>query len=283
MGQVAERRYSVQSVVKATALLAAFAEPPHRFTLTELSIRSEQSKNQAFRLLQTLLETGFVRIEAGTKAYSLGPVMYRILGAVHLSDDLTLAAEETLDWIRDETGETVNLIARDGPDSAVCVAKRESDQRLQITAQLGKRFTLHAGASPKLLLAFSADSEIDEYLARHQPLSPYTARTITEPVALRDELRRIREEGFATSDEDLDRGACAVAAPIRDQSGAVIAGISLAMPAARFGPLERERFRTIVLEAGKRISVALGYNPVATLEHALAGPAKESTRLSLHR
>lgn len=261
MAEVADGpRYRVQSVVKATALLGAFSEPPHRFTLTELSQRTQQSKNQAFRLLQTLLETGFVRLEPGSKVYCLGPAAYRLLGAVQLSDELVLAADQTLDWVRDETGETINLIARDGPDSAVCVAKRESAQRLQITAQLGKRFALHAGASPKLLLAFSPDDRIDDYLARRQPLHASTPYTITALHQLWEEIWRIREEGFATSDEDLDLGACAVAAPIRDRSGEVVAGISLAMPAARFGPLERERFRTIALEAGQRISTALGYD-----------------------
>lgn len=264
-------RYRVQAVVKATALLGAFSEPPHRFTLTELSQRTQQSKNQAFRLLQTLLETGFVRLEPGSKVYCLGPAAYRLLGAVQLGDELVLAADQTLDWVRDETGETINLIARDGPDAAVCVAKRESARRLQITAQLGKRFTLHAGASPKLLLAFSPDDRIDAYLARHQPLRALTPYTITEAHQLWDEIRRIREEGFATSDEDLDLGACAVAAPIHDRSGEVVAGISLAMPAARFGPLERDRFRSIALEAGRRISTVLGYDAGRHTDPVAAG------------
>lgn len=258
-------RYRVDAVVKATALLGAFAGPPHRFNLTELSQRTELSKNQTFRLLQTLLGVGFVRQDTRTKVYSLGPGMYRLLGAVQESDELVLAADETMDWLSNETGETINLITRDSADYAVCVAKRESEQRLQITARLGKRFRLHAGASPKLLLAFSGDERIEKYLARQQPLPALTPYTIVDPGELRREISRIREEGYAISEEDLDLGACAVATPIRDKSGAVIAGISLAVPAARFGVAERERYVEIMLDAGKRISAALGYD--AAREH----------------
>lgn len=258
-------RYRVDAVAKAMALLAAFGDPPHRFSLTELSQRTALSKNQTFRLLQTLLDTGFVRQEPETKFYSLGVGVYQLVGALRGGDELILAASEALDWARDATAETINLIARDGADGAICVDKRESGQRLQITARIGARFALHAGASPKLLLAFSDDACIERYLARHQPLPAPSPRTLTDPAALWRELRQIRERGYAVSDEDLDLGACAVAAPVRDRSGAVIAGVSVASPATRFGPVERDRHRAIALEAGERISAALGYRAASGL------------------
>lgn len=254
-------RYRVDAVAKALRLLEVFTIPPHRFNLTELSARANMSKNQTFRLLCTLGEAGFVRQEPETKSYRLGVRMFQLAGALLEGDDLLLAAGEALTWARDTTGETVNLIARDGPDAAICVDRRGSPRPLQITARVGARFALHAGASPKLLLAFSDDRTIEWYFARHQSLPAFTAATITDPVALRAELQRIRAQGYAISDEDLDAGACAVAAPIHNRRGDVIAGVSIASPASRFGPVERERNRTVALEAAARISQNLGYQP----------------------
>lgn len=254
-------RYRVDAVAKALRLLEGFAEPPHRFNLTELSARADMSKNQAFRLLCTLGEAGFVHQEPETKAYRLGVRMFQLAGALLDGDDLLLAAGDALTWARDVTGETVNLIARDGPDAAICVDRRGSPRPLQISARVGARFALHAGASPKLLLAFSDDQTVDCYCAGHQPFPAFTATTITDPVALWAELRQIRARGYAISDEDLDAGACAVAAPIRNRRGDVIAGVSVASPASRFGPVERDRNRQVALEAAARISQTLGYQP----------------------
>lgn len=116
--------------------------------------------------------------------------------------------------------------------------------------------------SPKLLLAFSDDVSVERYLERHPTLPALTPATVTDPGQLWEEIRRIRQRGFAISDQDLDLGACAVAAPVRNRQGAVVAGISVASPASRFGPAERERNRATAIEAGERISHNLGHRPV---------------------
>ncbi len=255
-------RYHVDAVAKAMRLLATFGAPPHRFSLTELSTRSGLSKNRTFRLLQTLAKTGFVCHEPDTKLYRLGLAVFGLAGALRAGDELLLAAGEALDWACDASGETVNLFAPDGEDGAICVDKRESDRHLQISARIGARFALHAGASPKLLLACAGDAFVARYLERHQPLRAFTSATIVAPGRLWEEVRRIRAQGFSVSDEDLDRGACAIAAPVRDRRGAVVAGVSVAAPATRFGPAERERTRAIAVEAGQRISRNLGYRMV---------------------
>lgn len=267
-------RYTVDAVAKALRVLEVFVNPPHRFSLTELSVRTGMSKNQTFRLLYTLTEAGFVRHDTETKLYSLGVRVFQLAGALLGSDDLLLAAAPVMDWARDATGETVNLIARDGETGAVCVDKRESRWHLQITAKVGTRFHLHAGASPKLLLAFSDDAVIERYLACHQPLPALSPATITDSAMLWEEIRAIREQGFAVSDEDLDLGACAIAAPIRNRYGEIVAGISIASPASRFGPAERERNRGIAVEAAERISHNLGYGAARAGPGSRTGPTR---------
>lgn len=254
-----DARYYVDVVAESIQLLQAFAAPPYRFTLTELSVLTGLSKNKTFRLLHTLVHTGMVRQEADTKRYALGLPVLRLASALQAGDEILLAARDTLDWVQDTIDERVNLGAWDGEDHSICIETREPSQRLQISARVGVRFPLHAGAIPKVLLAYSDDATIAGYIARNQPLRSFTAKTANSADELWAEVRAIRREGVAVSDEDLDEGACAIAAPIFDRGGKVVAGLSIAAPVSRFGPLERQRYREVVIAAGERISRNLGF------------------------
>lgn len=252
-------RYRVDAVAKALTILDVFIAPPHRFTLTEVSRRSGLSTNQAFRLLQTLMEGRFVGYEPDTRYYRLGLHLFRLTGALRNSDDLLRLGTPILLWARDASGETANLVVKDGDDGAVSIAARESKQDLHATASRGAWQPLHAGASPKLLLALRDEALIEHYLAAHQPLPAYTAHTITDPDTLRDELRAIRERGYAISQQENRLGACAVAAPVFDRRGEVLAAFSLTAPLARFARADRERHVALALTAAQRLSAQLGH------------------------
>lgn len=252
-------RYRVDAVAKALTILDVFIAPPHRFTLTEISRRSGLSTNQTFRLLQTLVEGRFISYEPDTRSYTLGLHLFRLTGALRNSDDLLRLGAPILLWARDASGETANLVVKDGEDGAVSIAARESKQELHATASRGAWQPLHAGASPKLLLALRDEALIDRYLAAHQPLPAYTPHTITDPDTLRAELRAIRERGYAVSQQENRTGACAVAAPVFDRRGAVLAAFSLTAPLARFAAADRDRHIALALTAAQRLSAQLGH------------------------
>ncbi|GBD17326.1 Pectin degradation repressor protein KdgR [bacterium HR26] len=256
---VSSTRYYIDAVGRAVQLLRAFLTPPHSFGVTELSQITGLSKNQVFRLLRTLTAEGLLNWDPETKTYTLSYALTELGAVASRGSSLVQAAAPVLDRLAQETGETINLIARADEFTAICIDKRDSARLLQITAKIGARFQLHAGAVPKLLLAFSAPESIERYLAHRQPLQRFTPHTITDPDALRAELAAIRERGYSISDEDLDLGACAIAAPIFDRHGAVIAGVSIAMPASRFGEAERTSYRAAVMAAAAEISRRLGY------------------------
>ncbi|CAA9563327.1 MAG: Transcriptional regulator, IclR family [uncultured Thermomicrobiales bacterium] len=253
----ASDRYTVASVQRAVRLLGAFMEPPHQFGVSELSRRLGQTKNQTFRLLQTLVEEGVVVMDATTKKYSLGYRMFELGSAAQRSSPLVVAAAPVLDRLAGATGETINLGALADDVSAICLDKRESGRMLQITARVGRRFPLHAGAISKLLLANVTEERLDRFFALASPLPRFTPRTLVDPDELRAELAEIRRQGYAVSDEDLDLGACSVAAPICGRDGRVVAGLSIASPSTRFGPTELERARVAVMAAGAEISARL--------------------------
>ncbi len=254
-----DERYYVEVVAEASELLRAFANAPYRFTLTELSVASGLSKNKTFRLLYTLVYTGLVQQDAETKRYMLGLPLLHLASIVQGSNELLLAARDTLDWLQETIGERINLGTYDGPDHAICVDTRESARRIAISARIGVRIPLHAGAVPKILLAFSTDAQIASYLERNSPLRQFTPRTATTADALWDDLRTIRRNGFAASEEDLDEGMGALAAPIFDRYGAVVAAVSVAVPVERFGRFEREEYEAALQRASERISRNLGF------------------------
>lgn len=232
-------RYRIESVTRATDLLGAFLRPPHRFGLADLTVGTGMTKNQTFRLLQTLTLSGFVVHDRGTKTYRLGSRLVDLAAVAVHGSDLVRVAAPILDMLARQTGETVNLIIKHDDQSAICVDKRDSLQSLRITATVGGRFPLHAGASPKLLLAYSSPAAIETYLRDGQPLQSFTPKTVTNPNDLRTELERVREQGYAVSSEEMDLGVCSIAAPIKNPAGDVVAGLSVAAPTIRTGPDQR--------------------------------------------
>lgn len=254
-----DARYHVDVVAEAGGLLQALTLQPYRFTLTELSVATGLSKNKTFRLLYTLVRVGLVQQDTETKRYSLGVSVLPMAGAVQASNEILLAARDTLDWLQDTVGERINLGVLDGPDHAICIDTREGTRRIQISARIGARIALHAGAIPKVLLACSDDATIADYIARNSPLHRYTTQTAPTAEALWDALRQIRRAGVAISDEDLDLGAASIAVPIYDRAGAVVAAVSIAVPIERFGLAEREEYELTLRRASERISRNLGY------------------------
>lgn len=251
-------KYRIDSVSRATDILCAFLRPPHRFGLTELTDATGLTKNQAFRMLRTLMPAGFVVQDGETKTYRLGSRIVDLAAVAVHGSGLVHAAAPVLDALAAETGETVNLITRLDDRAAICVDHRDSRQRLRITASVGARFALHAGSCPKLLLAFSPRPTIEAYLRDCSPFPAFTANTITDPILLRAELDRIASRGYAISNEEIDEGVCSIAAPVRHESGAVIAGVSVAAPTIRSGPDDRQRNTDAVRGAARRISARLG-------------------------
>lgn len=251
----AGRRYTVAAVTRAIDLIDAFLQPPHQFGLTELSKATGQSKNQTFRLLQTLADENVVVMDPDTKRYTLG---YRVLewGAMaHKGSPLAVAASPVLDRLVEEVGETIVLTARASDYGCICVDKRESGTHaLQITARVGRRIPFHAGAGSKCILAHSAPEFVHHFLETETPLERYTERTTTDPRQLLEELERIRQQGFSISDEDIDPGACSIAAPITDHTGNVVAAVSIASPKTRFTKEDITLRQEAVKDAAREIS-----------------------------
>ena len=256
-------RYRVAAVEKALAVLEIFAEPPHRFTLSEVAARTGMSSNQIFRLLQTLSAAGWLRHAQDSRLYSLGPRPFGLVRALFLGNELVVAGREPLQWAHDETRETVALLALDSDGSTTCVDVRESSHPLMVAQMLGARSPEnHAGAAARVFLAAKPDAGVERFLTSHGPLERLTPWTIVDPDQLRADLIQVRQQGYAVSDQEVAVGMYGVAAPIYDRREALVGAITLSAPILRAGPDEQARHIVAVTEAARRISTNLGSRAV---------------------
>ena len=130
-----------------------------------------------------------------------------------------------------EVRESSSVSVLDG-DDIVYVARVPTSRIMRVAINVGTRFPAHATSMGLVQLAGLPDGDLDAYLARAE-LRQLTSRTLTEPDALRAELARIRAQGWALVDQELEEGLRSVAAPIRDRSGRVLAAVNVSAHASR--------------------------------------------------
>lgn len=251
-----DQKNVVSSVLKACSLLECFSFERRELTLADLSEETGLNKTTAHRLLQTLVQAGWLR-RGPSATYRLTMHVFSI-GAIARAD-LSLH-EEALPQLRKlaaEFGDTAYLMIR-GEQGAICVDRVEGDSPIKVSSVgVGSVLPYHAAAGPMALLAW--DDDLERRLARHSELERFTNATTVDVDALRSRLARIREDGYVVSQEDFLKGVSAVAAPVHDADGHVIATVSLGGTVQRFREPRLEQIVTAVCDAAAEVSQRLGY------------------------
>jgi DNA-binding IclR family transcriptional regulator len=248
-----------QAVRRAVRLLKALGADAREKALADLVRTVGLNKTTAYRLLTALEAEGLVERGSGD-GYRLGPELLalgtRALGA----SDLREAARGELAALARTTRETAHLELRVGRETLI-LDEAMGSHRVGTTPGLGTRWPAHATSTGKVLLAALGAADLDAFLA--SPLPALTPRTVTDPRALRRELARVRERGYATGIEELEPGFMAVAVPVRTRDGQVVAALGIGGPRVRLDP---ERLATIAKTLPRhaaRISERLGARPVS--------------------
>lgn len=242
---------TVRSVERALDVLLCFAGHTGSLGVTQIAERVELYKSTVHRLLHTLESRGFVRRDGATERYHLGERVLELAASFPESADLPASASPEMERLRDETGETVSLYIRDGLER-VRIHKAEGRQAVRRVVQLGERMPLYVGASSKVLLAYAPDDVRQRVLAAGH-LPPGFNRK-----KLEDQLGKVRQQGFAVSIEEREAGTAAVAAPIIDRSGRIVAALAVSGPAVRFTPEALARYGSLVRETCGRVAQRLG-------------------------
>jgi DNA-binding IclR family transcriptional regulator len=246
----------VQSVGRAISILESLADSPGELGVTQIGRRLGVHKATASRLVSTLAEHGLVERNPATDKYRLGFGLVRLAAAAAGTLDLVQQARPVLEFLAEETGETVNLAVLDGED-VVNIDQITPGHLVVNVNWVGKHTPLHCTSNGKVLLAFLPEDE--RRLLLDRPLDRMTERTIVDRRALRRELVGVRARGWAHAIEELEVGLNAVAAPVRRSGGAVVAALSVSGPAYRVTPERISELGPLAAFAAERISRRLGH------------------------
>lgn len=246
----------VQSVDRALAVLDLLARRGEA-GVTELASDIGVHKSTVSRLLAALEDRELVEQAFERGKYRLGFGILRLANAVSGRLDVTRQGREICERLAAEVGETVNIAVLRA-EYAVNVDQARGPSAVSTHNWVGELTPLHATSSGKVLLAFmAADARRD--LLEVAGLQRFTEHTITSVERLEAQLQDVPRNGYVVSSEELEHGLNAVAAPIRDHLGAVIAALSVSGPAYR---LTVERVREIaptVVAAAEDVSRRMGY------------------------
>jgi IclR family acetate operon transcriptional repressor len=251
-----ERGTLIQSVRRAVSLLKAFDTQATELGVSELSRRVKLHKSTVSRLLATLEQEGLLERVPETDKYRLGFEFVRLAGLVTHFGDVRMAARPALVRLAESSRETVNLAVRDG-DGVINVDQITGPHMVRDTNWVGRRTPLNCVANGKALLAFQPPAEIEHILAG--PLPRFTERTIADPQALLAELMLTRERGYAIAVGEIEEGLNAVAAPIYDSTGAVVAAVSVSGPSYRVTVDRLAALGALTVRAAQEVSARLGF------------------------
>lgn len=256
MGNTAAEPGGVQSVDRAVTILEIMAREGD-VGVTELAAELDVHKSTAFRLVSTLERRGLVEQDYERGKYRLGVALLRLAGATQKQLDLVQESRVVIEEVAIEVGETVNVtVLSDG--AALYIDQAAGPSALQIHNWVGRRIPLHATSNGKVLLAFYAYRRLSDVV--RTPLERFTEYTVTSLRELEAELAEVRERGYAVAVDELEIGLTAVAAPVHDSDGRVIASVSASGPGFRLeGRIEE--VAEAMMGAGEAISRRLGWHP----------------------
>ena len=249
------RDYSIAVVTRTLDILEALAEAKRPLGPTELARRVGTTPSAAFRILKTLEERGYVARDTISGQYRLGTRLAYLGERSTGTLDLRHVARPVLEELHRRFRETVNLAVLDN-DHIVYIDMIESDHGLRMAARVGARDYPHSTSLGKAILGHLPEPELERYLQR--PLPRRTPHTITDPVALRAELERVRASGVAEDHEENEEGACCFGAPVFDHQGRVVAAISISGPAVRLSGPRADEMREAVKDASLAVTEAIG-------------------------
>jgi IclR family pca regulon transcriptional regulator len=210
-------------------VLRAFGRDTPVLTLTQVAQLTGLSRGTSRRLLHTLVALGYIRMDG--REFRLTPrvldIGYSYLAALDLVD----LVREDMDGLARRTGESSSVAVLDR-DDVVYVARAPASRIMSVALGLGSRLPAYCTSLGRVLLAGLRPAELEGYLAdvRFEPL---TSRTITDREGLRTELDRVRAQGWALVDQELEIGVRSMAAPLHNRTGCTVAAINVSAHAGR--------------------------------------------------
>ncbi|MGW1028028.1 IclR family transcriptional regulator [Streptomyces sp. NPDC002577] len=246
----------VQSVDRAISVLEILAQRGEA-GVSEVAAEIDVHKSTAFRLLGALEARGLVEQAGERGKYRLGFGIVRLAGAVTGRIDITQQGRPVCERLAEEVGETVNIAVMQ-EHYAINLYQVRGPAAVTAHNWVGQLTPLHATSSGKILLAHLPAKERAALLS-DAGLEKITPHTITSKTKLEKNLAEARERGYAYTLEELEIGLHAVAAPIRNRDGEVIASLSASGPSYRFTEERMHELSALLLKGAEEISHRMGF------------------------
>ena len=247
-----------QSIAKALQIVEVMADAEGPMRLQDVGKNVKLPASTVLRFLKTLMDHGYVEQNPKTLQYYLTLKFCQLSERIKRQIKIRDIAHPLLVDLSRELGEATSLaVARDGQVVYVDVVEGP-DHMLQTLQRIGKIAPMNSTGVGKALMQDYSGDEISALVTTHG-LPKLTPNTIGSKRALIKELSQVREQGYATDNEECEIGVRCVAAPIRDYSGAVVAAISASGPVGRLTPPRAKKAAPRIIEAANEVSRQLGY------------------------
>lgn len=224
-------------------------------SLSDIARDTKIPVSTTFRLLSTMRRRGFVEFSERDQGWYIGTRAYCVGNAYHSRINVVEVAHPFLRQLMERAGETANL-AIENNGEVVFICQVEANNPLRAHFSSGSRAPMHASGIGKMLLAHMPDDFVDALIAQ-RGLEAATRHTITDPQALRAELQRVRDQGWALDDEERILDMRCIAAPVFDPVGTIVAGVSISGLATRLTRQEMNHYRDLVVDTSRQISRAI--------------------------
>ncbi|HEU5134481.1 MAG TPA: IclR family transcriptional regulator C-terminal domain-containing protein [Steroidobacteraceae bacterium] len=263
---IAPRREVMGGLAKGLSVIKAFSRDHSTLTLSEIAASARMPAATARRCLLTLEELGYVMRRG--RAFLLRPKVLE-LGAAYLeSMDIEHLTLTHLEELASVTGDSAALSVLDGND-IVYVARTSVRTLMRLEAHVGSRFPAHVTSMGRVLLAGVSPEHLDQYF-RTQKFVALTSMTVTEPKKLRQLIEECRRNGYSAVEDELAYGVVAVAVPVFDQAGRVVAALNSSSHSRRASKASLVKQRLSMLrKASREISVELARVPGIALSAQL--------------
>jgi IclR family pca regulon transcriptional regulator len=254
-----------QSLERGLAILSSFRSAQPLLGVSDLSRQVGLSRSTTHRYVATLASLGYLQQDVQTKKYRLGPRVLDLGFSAMNSMELRHISAPHLQELSDTTGHTANMAVLDGADIVYiqrCRSSRAAPE-IDLNLHVGSRLPAYCTSMGKVLLAFLPADKLKAVLETVQ-FARRGPNTITAKRELVRELSRVRERGLAVNNEELAYGLRSIAAPVRSQTGEVVAAINIAVHRSMVSMDELlEDLAAALVGAAAEISARIGFGQVA--------------------
>jgi DNA-binding IclR family transcriptional regulator len=252
-----KERYLINSIIRACNILRCLSRDKNHFRISELARQLQLDRSTTYRILLSLEKCGLAEKNNKTGEYSLGVAAFEIGNTYLRRMDFIQISKPIMTDLALKVQETVHLAVLSDTE-IVYVDKVDSPRTLGVMSKIGQRAPVYCTALGKVLLAHQPKDELSSLIDRIK-LKPFTQNTITSKKRLAEELKVIREKGYAVDQREYEEDVECIGAPIRNHLGDTIAALSISGPQRKMDtPLEKQ-YVSQVVEAAALISSKMGY------------------------